>query len=197
MFCLQCGRHDLLNRLYQAMGRWDDAVGVASSKDRINLKSTHYAHGRHLESVGDVSGAIRAYEKSGELLFIRISFHFIFVTWAIGLTDVTCVLGTGLHLGAGVRVPEPRGVPRSHPRHAPTNQAQRDLLSVHDAKHHRGVKGERRVENAAVVQVTLFLFSDCLFARTDVLFYTETRSSRTWKACLYPWRRMRCASTPT
>jgi hypothetical protein len=74
------------------MGRWDDAVGVASSKDRINLKSTHYAHGRHLESVGDVSGAIRAYEKSGELLFIRISFHFIFVTWAIGLTDVTCVL---------------------------------------------------------------------------------------------------------
>ena len=88
----QCGRHDLLNRLYQAMGRWDDAVGVASSKDRINLKSTHYAHGRHLESVGDVSGAIRAYEKSGELLFIRISFHLSFVTWAIGLTDVTCVL---------------------------------------------------------------------------------------------------------
>ncbi len=87
MFCLQCGRHDLLNRLYQAMGRWDDAVGVASSKDRINLKSTHYAHGRHLESVGDVSGAIRAYEKSGELLFIRVSFHLSFVTWAIGLTD--------------------------------------------------------------------------------------------------------------
>ena len=87
VFCLQCGRHDLLNRLYQAMGRWDDAVGVASSKDRINLKSTHYAHGRHLESVGDVSGAIRAYEKSGELLFIRISFHLSFVPAAIGLTD--------------------------------------------------------------------------------------------------------------
>ena len=86
VFCLQCGRHDLLNRLYQAMGRWDDAVGVASSKDRINLKSTHYAHGRHLESVGDVSGAIRAYEKSGELLFIRVSFYLSFVP-AIGLTD--------------------------------------------------------------------------------------------------------------
>ena len=61
----QCSRHDLLNRLYQAMGRWDDAIAVASGKDRIHLKSTHYAHGRHLESVGDVSGAIRAYEKSG------------------------------------------------------------------------------------------------------------------------------------
>ena len=61
----QCHRHDLLNRLYQAMGRWDDAIAVASGKDRIHLKSTHYAHGRYLESVGDVSGAIRAYEKSG------------------------------------------------------------------------------------------------------------------------------------
>ena len=47
----QCHRHDLLNRLYQAMGRWDDAIAVASGKDRIHLKSTHYAHGRHLESV--------------------------------------------------------------------------------------------------------------------------------------------------
>ena len=61
----QCHRHDLLNRLYQAMGRWDDAIRTATQKDRINLKSTHYAHGRHLESVGDVPGAIRAYEKSG------------------------------------------------------------------------------------------------------------------------------------
>ena len=61
----QCHRHDLLNRLYQAMGRWDDAIRTATNKDRINLKSTHYAHGRHLESVGDVPGAIRAYEKSG------------------------------------------------------------------------------------------------------------------------------------
>lgn len=61
----QCHRHDLLNRLYQAMGRWDDAIRTATHKDRINLKSTHYAHGRHLESLGDVPGAIRAYEKSG------------------------------------------------------------------------------------------------------------------------------------
>ena len=60
-----CDRHDLLNRLYQASGRWKDAVALASKRDRIHLKTTHYNHAKHLESVGDLQGAIRAYERAG------------------------------------------------------------------------------------------------------------------------------------
>ena len=37
-----CGRHDLLNTLYQASGQWEKAIDVAETKDRINLRSTHY-----------------------------------------------------------------------------------------------------------------------------------------------------------
>jgi len=61
----QCGRFDLLNKLYQAMGRWEEAIAVASTEDRIHLKTTHYNHAKHLESIGDVNGAISAFEASG------------------------------------------------------------------------------------------------------------------------------------
>ena len=61
----QCGRFDLLNKLYQAMGRWEEAIAVASTEDRIHLKTTHYNHAKHLESIGDVNGAILAFEASG------------------------------------------------------------------------------------------------------------------------------------
>ena len=60
-----CGRFDLLANLHRASGRWRDAARVAAARDRVHLKSTHYAHARHLESLGDVAGAVRAYEKSG------------------------------------------------------------------------------------------------------------------------------------
>ena len=36
------------------MGGWDEAVVVATSHDRIHLKTTHYNHGKHLESIGDL-----------------------------------------------------------------------------------------------------------------------------------------------
>ena len=58
-------RPDLLNRLHQASGEWDQALAVAARQDRVHLRSTHHAHGRHLEEIGDVAGAIKAYEAAG------------------------------------------------------------------------------------------------------------------------------------
>jgi len=59
-----CERYDLLNSLYQASGEWEKALETAKKHDRIHLCSTHYAFARHLESVGDMKGAIKAYEAS-------------------------------------------------------------------------------------------------------------------------------------
>eukprot|EP00793_Prasinoderma_coloniale_P002837 PRCOL_00002319-RA len=61
----ECERYDLLNDMYQAQGKWGAAIHIATEKDRIHLRNTHFKHGRHLESVGDVAGAIKAYEESG------------------------------------------------------------------------------------------------------------------------------------
>lgn len=55
---------ELLNRLYQAAGVWDKAVAVASTSDRLHLKNTFYQYAKHLESIGDVQGAVENYEKS-------------------------------------------------------------------------------------------------------------------------------------
>jgi intraflagellar transport protein 140 len=60
----ESGRFDLLNNLYQAAGQWDKAVHLAKQKDRIHLKTTHYHYAKYLESIGDVSQAIRHYEDS-------------------------------------------------------------------------------------------------------------------------------------
>ncbi|KAJ3093177.1 hypothetical protein HK102_003585 [Quaeritorhiza haematococci] len=59
-----CNRFDLLNRFYQSCGRWEKSIEVAGSKDRINLKTTYNQFGRHLSELGDVSGALAAFEKS-------------------------------------------------------------------------------------------------------------------------------------
>eukprot|EP01059_Diplonema_ambulator_P004781 TRINITY_DN14515_c0_g1_i2.p1 TRINITY_DN14515_c0_g1~~TRINITY_DN14515_c0_g1_i2.p1 ORF type:complete len:1452 (+),score=600.81 TRINITY_DN14515_c0_g1_i2:52-4356(+) len=59
---IKCGRYDLLNIMHQACGRWDDAIKTAEEKDRIHLRTIHYAHARHLESLGDIQNAIKAYE---------------------------------------------------------------------------------------------------------------------------------------
>jgi intraflagellar transport protein 140 len=61
----ECGRFDLLNQLYQACGDWDSALEVARTSDRVHEKTTHYRYASHLESVGDVSGAMRHFEKAG------------------------------------------------------------------------------------------------------------------------------------
>eukprot|EP00002_Diphylleia_rotans_P014154 TRINITY_DN2751_c0_g1_i8.p1 TRINITY_DN2751_c0_g1~~TRINITY_DN2751_c0_g1_i8.p1 ORF type:complete len:1267 (-),score=275.99 TRINITY_DN2751_c0_g1_i8:1005-4805(-) len=59
-----CNRYDLLNKLYQATGRWDKAIDLAKQKDRIHLRTTHFLFARHLESVGDLTSAIKNYELS-------------------------------------------------------------------------------------------------------------------------------------
>ena len=59
-----CGRYDLLIKLYQACGRWKDALRVCSKHDRIHLKATHYLYAKHLESTGNIEDAIKHYEKA-------------------------------------------------------------------------------------------------------------------------------------
>ena len=61
---LRCGRHDLLNTLFQAGGRWKAAVEVAEEHDRIHLNATHHRHGEALESSGDFDGALAAFERA-------------------------------------------------------------------------------------------------------------------------------------
>ncbi|KAF1784110.1 WD40-repeat-containing domain [Phytophthora cactorum] len=58
----ECGRYDLLNKLYQASGYWKKAVDVAAKRDRIHLKTTYHALARHYEEMGDLKEAMEAYE---------------------------------------------------------------------------------------------------------------------------------------
>lgn len=57
-------RFDLLNQLYQSAGMWEKSIKVASSSDRIHLKTTYFAYAKYLESIGDVEGAMENYENS-------------------------------------------------------------------------------------------------------------------------------------
>nr|CCA15523.1 intraflagellar transport protein 140 putative [Albugo laibachii Nc14] len=61
----ECGRYDLLNKLYRASGIWSKAIALAEKKDRSHLKNTHYHLGRHFEDLGAVDEAIQAYEDAG------------------------------------------------------------------------------------------------------------------------------------
>ncbi|TPX54243.1 hypothetical protein PhCBS80983_g05995 [Powellomyces hirtus] len=63
--CRECGRWDLVNRFHQAKNNWEKALHIAATKDRIHLKSTFYNFARWLEEIGDQSGAVAAFEKSG------------------------------------------------------------------------------------------------------------------------------------
>jgi intraflagellar transport protein 140 len=58
----ECGRHDLLNELFQASGQWKEALDIAETQDRIHLRCTHYLYAKHLEAIGDDAGAISHYE---------------------------------------------------------------------------------------------------------------------------------------
>lgn len=60
----ESGRYDLLGKLHQACGEWDDAVNTAQKFNRINLKSTHYAMAQHHEATGDIDLAIKHYIES-------------------------------------------------------------------------------------------------------------------------------------
>lgn len=60
----ESGRFDLMNKLYQAAGLWEKAIVIAEEKDRLHMKTTHFEYARHLESLGNVEGAIQHYEIS-------------------------------------------------------------------------------------------------------------------------------------
>ncbi|KAI8620888.1 hypothetical protein BC830DRAFT_1096659 [Chytriomyces sp. MP71] len=60
-------RYDLLNVFYQESGQWDKALDVATTSDRINLRTTYVKFGRYLMDTGDKSGAIAAFEKGQAL----------------------------------------------------------------------------------------------------------------------------------
>lgn len=55
----ECKRFDLLCKLHQACGEWDEAIEVAEKYNRINLKNTHYALAKHFESIGEIDRAIQ------------------------------------------------------------------------------------------------------------------------------------------
>ena len=61
---VECGRYDMLNKLYQATGQWEKALDTAVQSDRINLRTTHFEYARYLETVGDIPAAIKNYEAS-------------------------------------------------------------------------------------------------------------------------------------
>ena len=60
-----CGRYDLLCKLHQSCGEWDEAIEVAQKYNRINLKNTHFAYAKHLELIGQVDLAIKHFIESG------------------------------------------------------------------------------------------------------------------------------------
>ncbi|XP_012989276.2 intraflagellar transport protein 140 homolog isoform X2 [Esox lucius] len=59
-----CGRFDLLNKLYQASGKWPQALETAETHDRIHLRTTYYSYAKHLEAIGDKGLALIFYERS-------------------------------------------------------------------------------------------------------------------------------------
>lgn len=61
----QCGRFDLLNKLYQIQNMWSEAIHIAETKDRIHLKNTYFRCGKHLSLWGQTEEAIAAFEKAG------------------------------------------------------------------------------------------------------------------------------------
>uniref|UniRef100_A0A336M4N6 CSON011732 protein n=1 Tax=Culicoides sonorensis TaxID=179676 RepID=A0A336M4N6_CULSO len=61
---VKCGRYDLLNRLLQAIGEFDEAVKVAEEHDRIHLKNTYYKYAEWFREKGDIQNALQYYEQS-------------------------------------------------------------------------------------------------------------------------------------
>ncbi|KAL5035113.1 hypothetical protein BDV3_004569 [Batrachochytrium dendrobatidis] len=62
--CIQTNRFDLQSELQQCMGQWEKAIESAATKDRPLLPAVFYNFGKYLEEIGDLSGAVAAYEKS-------------------------------------------------------------------------------------------------------------------------------------
>ncbi|EDS36288.1 che-11 [Culex quinquefasciatus] len=62
------GRYDLLNKLYQAAGRFDEALEIAEHLDRVHLKNTYHKYAEWLKENGKTQKAIQFYEKTNNLM---------------------------------------------------------------------------------------------------------------------------------
>lgn len=57
-------RYDLLNKHLRSMGQVDEAIKLAETHDRINLKNTYFQKATELKENGDIAGALQYYEKT-------------------------------------------------------------------------------------------------------------------------------------
>jgi len=64
MLYKKCGRFDLLNRLLQASGKFEEALQIAEQCDRVHLKNTYYTYAEWLRDQGDVQNALIYFDKS-------------------------------------------------------------------------------------------------------------------------------------
>uniref|UniRef100_A0AAG5DP30 Uncharacterized protein n=1 Tax=Anopheles atroparvus TaxID=41427 RepID=A0AAG5DP30_ANOAO len=64
----RCGRYDLLNKLYQASGRFDEALEVAEHFDRVHLRNTYHRYAEWLKENGKTQKAIQYYERTSSLM---------------------------------------------------------------------------------------------------------------------------------
>lgn len=62
-----CKRFDLLNKMYQSLGKWEKALETAEKHDRIHLKSTHFSYAKYLQLTGNSKQAITHYEQAKTL----------------------------------------------------------------------------------------------------------------------------------
>lgn len=60
----KCGRYDLLNKMLQACGRFDEALQIAEQLDRIHLKNTYYKYAEWMKDQCNAAQAIQFYEKT-------------------------------------------------------------------------------------------------------------------------------------
>lgn len=59
-----CGRYDLLNELLQNCGRFEEALQIAESLDRVHSKNTYYEYAEWLNGNGDINNAMIYYSKA-------------------------------------------------------------------------------------------------------------------------------------
>uniref|UniRef100_A0A182QMN5 Uncharacterized protein n=1 Tax=Anopheles farauti TaxID=69004 RepID=A0A182QMN5_9DIPT len=64
----RCGRYDLLNKLYQASGRFEEALEVAEHFDRVHLRNTYHRYAEWLKECGKTQKAIQYYERTSSLM---------------------------------------------------------------------------------------------------------------------------------
>jgi hypothetical protein len=50
----EANRYDLLNKLYQDRGQWENGLQVAKDNDRIHLRNTYFKQAKEHEFSGEV-----------------------------------------------------------------------------------------------------------------------------------------------